>query len=100
MTSCVSFLYDVLSFQSLFDDDDDNHPWDTDQGENDDERIKSSEDNSPPSSNTLPVSMDHLAGRKAPLKLVIKRLQHSTLSTDIKYRLKSVNCSSVVPSAP
>jgi hypothetical protein len=31
--------------------------------------------------------------KKAPLKLVIKRLQHPTISTEIKYKLHTVNTS-------
>ncbi|CAF2070821.1 unnamed protein product [Rotaria magnacalcarata] len=96
--------------------DDDNNLWETnneDEQEQEHEKLRSSDDHpmteeilnskdklSSPSVNhfpSLPVpsssSLSTLAMRKPPLKLVIKRLKHPTVSTSVKYKLPSVNTS-------
>jgi len=84
--------------------DDDNNLWETDnEDEEEEEKLETSKHNhiveesstckqkfsSPslilfPSS---PISSSTINVKKAPLKLVIKRLQHPTISTEIKYKL-------------
>jgi hypothetical protein len=39
------------------------------------------------------IPMTSLIVKKPPLKLIIKRLQHPTISTEIKYKLHPVNTS-------
>ncbi|CAF1386678.1 unnamed protein product [Adineta steineri] len=93
--------------------DDDNSLWETDDEDEqkDDEEIESSKDNhmleelsnckQKCSSSSLILfpsqptssSSSTIIVKKAPLKLVIKRLQHPTISTEIKYKLHTVNTS-------
>jgi hypothetical protein len=106
--SILNFFY----FQPLFNDDDDNL-WEMDnEDDEEEEKLKSTEDkhiveqssickqkpSSPsiilfPSPRVRSPSSSTIIVKKAPLKLVIKRLQHPTISTEIKYKLHTVNTS-------
>lgn len=102
----------VTFFQPLFADDD-NNLWDFEnEDEQEGERQRSSDDhnvmdelsNSKLNSSSIPEinceshsstpSLSSQTGlKKPPLKIVIKRLQHPTISTASKYKLTSVNTS-------
>ncbi|CAF1222337.1 unnamed protein product [Rotaria sordida] len=92
--------------------DDDNNLWESDNEDEEEEKLRSSDDhhileetsNCKEKSSSLSISYlpslatpspssSTIMTKKPPLKLVIKRLQHPTISTAIKYKLHTVNTS-------
>ena len=74
--------------------DDDNNLW---ESSNDDDEEEEKEEQELPSlsrmnhlSNTTHTSAS-VINKKTPLKLIIKRLQHPTISTEIKYKSHTVH---------
>lgn len=88
--SLVKLKSDFFPFQPLFNDDD-NNLWESqpDDDEEQEEEMKFPRDeSSSPQTNHL---SSHVITRKTPLKLIIKRLQHPTIRTEIKYRSHTVH---------